>query len=200
VRSDAAGISLVRHANQATIIGSTGAAPTPTYSRPCAQDVQVAHEGRRRLRSAAESRFVIKRNEVDGRCGWSWSSLGQLEPRLYESKSSTWLLQLAARKLDELAHVPLLTDVAGDRRSNEPRSAHRLPQTMAAALCDAARCARRPPAGAARGVRCDHEGRRLFTDAKAGLEVRPISGADADALIRELYATPRHREARGPTI
>ena len=62
--------------------------------------------------SAAEVVIAIKRNEVDGRCGWSWSSLVSWNRDMYESKQIDVVLQLAAQKLDELADVPLVTDVA----------------------------------------------------------------------------------------
>src|SRR5438270_1155236 len=62
--------------------------------------------------SAAEVVVAIKRNEVDGRCGWSWSSLVSWNRELYESKQIDVVLQLAAKKIDELSNVPLITDVA----------------------------------------------------------------------------------------
>jgi tripartite-type tricarboxylate transporter receptor subunit TctC len=141
--------------------------------------------------SAAEVVVAIKRNEVDGRCGWSWSSLVSWNRDMYESKQLDVVLQLAARKLDELAHVPLLIDVA---ETAEQRTALRLivsRQTMA-----------RPyvmppgvPADRLQALRAAFDATMkdagFLTDAKRqDLEVRPISGADADALIRELYATP----------
>ena len=141
--------------------------------------------------SAAEVVVAIKRNEVDGRCGWSWSSLISWNRDMYEGKQLDVVLQLAAQRLDELAQVPLITDVA---ETAEQRTALRLSvsrQTMARPYV-------MPP-----GVPADRlQAMRAAFDAtmkdtgfladarRQDLEVRPSSGADADALIREVYATP----------
>jgi tripartite-type tricarboxylate transporter receptor subunit TctC len=141
--------------------------------------------------SAAEVVVAIKRAEVDGRCGWSWSSLVSWNRDMYESKQLDVVLQLAAQKLDELAQVPLITDVA---ETAEQRTALRLivsRQTMA-----------RPyvmppgvPADRLQALRAAFDATMtdpaFLADAKRqDLEVRPVSGANADALIREVYATP----------
>jgi len=141
--------------------------------------------------SAAEVVIAIKRSEVDGRCGWSWSSLVSWNRDMYEGKQIDVVLQLAAQKLDELAQVPLITDVA---ETDEQRTALRLivsRQTMA-----------RPyvmppgvPADRLQALRAAFDATMkdpaFLADAKKqDLEVRPILGADADALIREVYATP----------
>src|SRR5262245_19823189 len=62
-------------------------------------------------RSAADVVLAIKRNEVDGRCGWSWSSLISWNRDLYETKQIDVVVQLAAQKLDELRDVPLVTEL-----------------------------------------------------------------------------------------
>src|SRR3954471_10404652 len=62
--------------------------------------------------SAAEAVIAIKRGEVDGRCGWSWSSLVSWNRDMVEGKQIDVVLQLALQKLDELPQVPLVMDVA----------------------------------------------------------------------------------------
>src|SRR5437660_399849 len=61
--------------------------------------------------SSAEVVVAIRRAEVDGRCGWSWSSLLSWNRDMYEGKQIDVVLQLAAQKLAELPDVPLITDV-----------------------------------------------------------------------------------------
>jgi tripartite-type tricarboxylate transporter receptor subunit TctC len=174
------------------IIGSTGAGADsdvfPTVLRKMFKLPMKLVAG---YASAAEVVVAIKRNEVDGRCGWSWSSLVSWNRDMYEGKQLDVVLQLAAQKLDELAHVPLITDVA---ETAEQRTALRLivsRQTMA-----------RPyvmppgvPADRLQALRAAFDATMkdpaFLADAKKqDLEVRPILGADADALIREVYATP----------
>src|SRR3954451_17847971 len=174
------------------IIGSTGAGADsdvfPTVLRKMFKLPMKVVAG---YASAAEVVVAIKRNEVDGRCGWSWSSLVSWNRDMYESKQLDVVLQLAAQKLDELAQVPLITDVA---EIAEQRTALRLivsRQTMARPYV-------MPP-----GVPADRlQALRVAFDAtmrdpgfladarRQDLEVRPTSGADAYALIREVYATP----------
>jgi tripartite-type tricarboxylate transporter receptor subunit TctC len=141
--------------------------------------------------SAAEVVVAIKRNEVDGRCGWSWSSLMSWNRDLYESKQIDVVLQLAAKKIDELSHVPLITDLA---ETDNQKTALKLivsRQTMA-----------RPyvappgiPADRLAALRAAFEATMkdpafLAEAKKQDLEVLPVFGAEADALIRDVYATP----------
>jgi len=141
--------------------------------------------------SAAEVVIAIRRSEVDGRCGWSWSSLVSWNREMYESKQIDVVLQLAAQKLDELPNVPLITDVTDDP---DQRTALKLivsRQTMA-----------RPyvvppgvPAERVRALRAAFDATMqdpaFLADAKKqDLEVRPVSGVEADALVKQIYATP----------
>jgi tripartite-type tricarboxylate transporter receptor subunit TctC len=141
--------------------------------------------------SAAEVVIAIKRSEVDGRCGWSWSSLVSWNREMYESKQIDVVLQLAAQKLDELPNVPLITEVTDDP---DQRTALKLivsRQTMA-----------RPyvvppgvPAERVRALRAAFDATlsdpAFLADAKKqDLEVRPVSGVEADELVKQVYATP----------
>jgi tripartite-type tricarboxylate transporter receptor subunit TctC len=141
--------------------------------------------------SAAEVVLAIKRNEVDGRCGWSWSSLVSWNRDLYESKQIDVVLQLAAQKLDELPDVPLVTDVADNAD-----------QRTALKLIVSRQIMARPyvappgvPADRLRALRAAFDATvkdpGFLADAKRqDLEVRPVSGAEAEVLIKDLYATP----------
>jgi len=174
------------------IIGSTGAGADsdvfPTVLRKMFKLPMKVVAG---YASAAEVVIAIKRSEVDGRCGWSWSSLVSWNRDMYEGKQIDVVLQLALQKLDELAHVPVVTDVA---ETADQRTALKLivsRQTMA-----------RPyvappgiPADRLAALRAAFEATMkdpgFLADAKRqDLEVRPVSGADADVLIKEVYATP----------
>ncbi len=174
------------------IIGSTGAGADsdvfPTVLRKMFKLPMKVVAG---YGSAAEAVIAIRRGEVDGRCGWSWSSLVSWNRDMYEGKQIDVVLQLAAQKIDELAHVPLVTDVA---ETAEQRTALKLivsRQVMA-----------RPyvmppgvPADRLQALRTAFDATMkdpaFLADAKRqDLDVRPISGADADALIKDVYATP----------
>jgi tripartite-type tricarboxylate transporter receptor subunit TctC len=141
--------------------------------------------------SAAEVVVAIKRGEVDGRCGWSWSSLMSWNRDLYESKQIDVVLQLAAKKIDELSHVPLIIDLAETEQQKTALKLIVSRQTMArpyvappgvpaerlAALRAAFEATMKDPAFLAEAKKQD-------------LEVLPVFGAEADTLVRDVYATP----------
>ena len=142
-------------------------------------------------RSAADVVLAIKRNEVDGRCGWSWSSLISWNRDLYETKQIDVVVQLAAQKLDELRDVPLVTELTD---KPDQQTALRLivsRQTMA-----------RPyvappgvPPERLRALRAAFDATMRDPDYLADmkrqdLEVRPVSGTEAEVLVKEIYATP----------
>jgi tripartite-type tricarboxylate transporter receptor subunit TctC len=174
------------------VIGSTGAGADadvfPTVLRKMFKLPMKVVAG---YGGAADIVIAIKRSEVDGRCGWSWSSLISWNREMYEGGQIDVVLQLATRKLDELPEVPLVIDVAD---TDDQRTALKLivaRQTMArpyvappgvpperlAALRSAFDATMKDPAFLADAKRQD-------------LEVRPITGSEADTLIREVYATP----------
>jgi tripartite-type tricarboxylate transporter receptor subunit TctC len=141
--------------------------------------------------SAAEVVIAIKRAEVDGRCGWSWSSLVSWNREMFETKQIDVVVQLATQKLDELPNVPLITDLTNDP---DQKTALRLivsRQTMA-----------RPyvappgvPIERLRALRAAFDATMkdpaFLADAKRqDLEVRPVAGGEAQVLIKEIYATP----------
>src|SRR5262245_23353911 len=118
--------------SQPFVIGSTGAGADadvfPTVLRKMFKLPMKVVAG---YGGAADIVIAIKRSEVDGRCGWSWSSLISWNRDMYEARQIEVVLQLAARKLDELPNVPLVTDVT---ETAEQRTALKLivsRQTMA---------------------------------------------------------------------
>jgi tripartite-type tricarboxylate transporter receptor subunit TctC len=140
--------------------------------------------------SAAETVLAIERKEVDGRCGWSWSTLSSRNRDLLTTGRVKVVLQLTDRKLPELGDVPSVMDVA---TTAEQRAVLKLiiaRQTMA-----------RPyvappglPPGRLKALRDAFDATMIdpefLADAtRQGLEVRPTNGAEADALIREVYAS-----------
>jgi tripartite-type tricarboxylate transporter receptor subunit TctC len=142
-------------------------------------------------RSAADVVLAISRKEVDGRCGWSWSSMMAWNKSMYQSRAINVALQLASERLAELADVPTILEVARDA---DQRAALKLiisRQTMARPYVA-------PPGtpperlnalrAAFDATLADPE---FLADAqRQDLEVRPVSGPKADALIGEIYASP----------
>src|SRR5262245_55016214 len=60
--------------------------------------------------------LAIERGEVDGRCGWSWSSVKSTRPAWIPEKKLNYLVHMSETKAPELAHIPLISDFANDRQ------------------------------------------------------------------------------------
>jgi len=135
--------------------------------------------------------LAMQRREVDGRCGWSWSSLSGLDRQMLEQKLVTVPLQLGVEKIPELGDVPHVLDLTDDPKEKaalrlifsrqamaRPFAAGPgLPPERAKALRDAFDATMKDPAF-------------LADMARQKLEVRPVSGAELDELVREVYAYP----------
>jgi tripartite-type tricarboxylate transporter receptor subunit TctC len=139
----------------------------------------------------ADMVLAMERKEIDGRCGWSWTSLLSQHKRLYDQKQIDIVVQLALEKHDDLPNVPLVLEYA-----NDPR------QKAALRLILSRQHIARPftlppgvPEDRVAALRAAFDATMKDKDfiaesQKAELEVRPVSGAEMTALIRELYASP----------
>lgn len=139
----------------------------------------------------ADINLGMERREVDGRCGWSWSSMLSQSKRLLDDKKINITVQLALEKHEDLPNVPLVMDL--------PAS----PEDKAALKLIVSRQAIARPFAAPPGVPPERlVALRAAFDAtmkdpdflaeskRLALEVRPVSGANVDALIKEVYASP----------
>jgi len=133
----------------------------------------------------------MQRREVDGRCGWSWSSLLSRDKHLLDQKLVTVPLQLGLEKNPDLPDVPLVLDQTNDPKEKaalklifsrqvmaRPFAAPPgLPPERIKALRDAFDATMKDPDFLAEMKRLD-------------LEVRPQSGAKVEQLVKEVYSYP----------
>ncbi len=135
--------------------------------------------------------FAMERGEVDGRCGWSWSSVVSTRQEWLRNGNIKVLLQVALRKHPDMPDVPLVMDLA---RNDEERQIMRLvflrltlgrpflappgiPPQRAAILQNAFDAMVKDPIFLA-------EAKRLR------LEISPISGRELQKLMVEAATTP----------
>jgi len=136
--------------------------------------------------------LAMERGEVQGRCGWSWSSVMSTHKQWYDQKKFTVLMQLALEKHPDLPDVPLIVDLA---KTDEQRQLLKL---------IFARQVMGRPYLAPPGVPKDRADalRKAFMDTmndkdfradadKAKMEITPVPGDRLDALVKEIYATPK---------
>ena len=139
---------------------------------------------------SAEVALAIERGEVDGRCGWSWSSLKLLKPDWIANKRINIIAQLALKRSPELPDVPLIFDFASDDRQRQILKLVLSRQSMArpfAAPPDLPADRKQALRSAFDQTMIDPE--FLAEARQRGLEVNPVSGADIDKLVDELYRT-----------
>lgn len=135
--------------------------------------------------------LAMERGEVQGRCGWSWSSVKSTHGAMVAEHKLHVLLQLALHKHPELPDVPLVVDLAqndGERQLLTLIFARQVmgrpylaPPGVPADRADALRVA-------FMATMTDPE---FLTEAeKSQLEVNPVYGQDLQKLVADIYSTP----------
>jgi tripartite-type tricarboxylate transporter receptor subunit TctC len=132
--------------------------------------------------------LAMQRGEVNGRCGWSWSSVKSTSYSLYQKKEIVVPIQLALKKHPDLPNVPLIMDQTKD------------PEESAALKLIFARQSVARPYAAPPGVPAERVAalRKAFDDTmkdpvflaeaeQTKLEVEPVSGEEVQVLVAELY-------------
>jgi tripartite-type tricarboxylate transporter receptor subunit TctC len=139
-----------------------------------------------------EITLAMQRHEVDGRCGWSWTSLLSRSKALLDAKAIDVTLQIGLQKEKALAEVPLIMDLTDD------------PLKKAALKLIVSRQSIARPFAAPPGVP-EERARQLrqafdatMKDAEfldearnLSLDIAPVGGAQVETLLREIYASPR---------
>jgi tripartite-type tricarboxylate transporter receptor subunit TctC len=139
-----------------------------------------------------ETLIAMENGEVDGRCGWAWSSLKVSKPEWLRDRKINLLIQIALQKHRDLANVPFIYDLlnkAEDRQLLDllvgPSAMSRpyvgppgLPSEITAVLRHAYDETMKDPA--------------FLADAeKMRVDVLPTTGEEAEKLVKRIYATPQ---------
>jgi tripartite-type tricarboxylate transporter receptor subunit TctC len=135
--------------------------------------------------------LAMERGEVDGRCGWSWSSVVSTRASWIKDKKITVLMQLSLEKHPDMPNIPLITELA---KNDEQRALLR--------LIFARQALGRPflappdvPADRVAALRAAFmatmKDKDFLAEAeKAQLEITPVSGEAVQKLVDEIYRTP----------
>jgi tripartite-type tricarboxylate transporter receptor subunit TctC len=135
--------------------------------------------------------LAMERGELQGRCGWSWSSVKATHGSWIAEKKLNVLVQLSLQKHPDLPDVPLIVDLA---KTDEDRQILQLifarqvmgrpflaPPGIPAERADALR----------KAFMATMTDPAFMADAeKSQLEVNPVAGADLQKLVAEIYRTP----------
>jgi tripartite-type tricarboxylate transporter receptor subunit TctC len=136
--------------------------------------------------------LAMERGEVDGLCGYSWSTIKSKNKAWLDDKKINILIQAALKKEPDLPDVPLALDLA---KTEEQRQILKLLLTSQ----ETARPFAAPP-----GIPADRKAaliaafEQTMTDPeflaeakKLNLDVNPMSATTFHELMAELYATPK---------
>jgi tripartite-type tricarboxylate transporter receptor subunit TctC len=140
---------------------------------------------------SAEVALAVERGEVDGRCGWSLSSLRQMRPDWLPTRQFKPIVQLNLTKSPELPEVPAITELATSETQRQILKLVLSRQSMARPFAAPPGL----PADRAAALRAAFDrtmaDQEFIAEAKAaGLEVNPVSGVEIERLVGELYQTP----------
>jgi len=135
--------------------------------------------------------LALERGEVQGRCGWSWSSLRATRLNWVRRGTIVVLVQMSRSKHPDLPDVPLIMDLAKTDEQRQIFSMIFARETMGR------------PYVAPPGLPADRLAawRTAFMDTMADkqflydaeqnkFEINPVNGEEVEALVKEVYQTP----------
>ena len=133
----------------------------------------------------------MERGEVNGRCGWSWSSVKSTHKSWIDDKKMIVLVQLSLEKHPELPDVPLVMDFA---KTDEQRAILKMifaRQVMGRPYLAPPNVPADRVATLRKAFMETMKDKDFLAEAdKTQLEINPVSGEDVEKLVKDVYATP----------
>jgi tripartite-type tricarboxylate transporter receptor subunit TctC len=179
--------------SQQMVVAGTGAGASPDiYPVVLNEVIHTKFKVITGYQGSQETIMAIERTEVDGRCGWGWSSLKSTKPDWIREKKINFLLQLALAKSPSIPDSPLVMDLVKDQADRQMLTLLFGPLSINKPFFA-------PPGLARERVT---ELRKAFAEAMNDAELRaevikltgedlePTSGEDAQKLVADMYATP----------
>jgi tripartite-type tricarboxylate transporter receptor subunit TctC len=135
--------------------------------------------------------LAMERGEVDGRCGWSWSSVKSTHPDWVKDHKINILAQLSLAKHADLPDVPLITELA---KTDEQRQILKLifaRQVMGRPYLAPPTVPKDRAEALQKAFMDTMKDSDFLADAnKARLEINPVPATEVEKVIREAYQTP----------
>jgi tripartite-type tricarboxylate transporter receptor subunit TctC len=136
----------------------------------------------------AEISLAMERGEVDGRCGWSWTSIKAEKAGWLAAKKLHLIVQLALVKARDLPDLPLIMDAAQTDQQRQILKLIFSRQTMGRPFVAPPEI----PADRREALRSAFDETMkdpdFLADAeKAKIEINPVPGKAIDVLMAELY-------------
>ena len=136
--------------------------------------------------------LAMERGEIDGFCGLSWSTLKSRHPEWLNNKSIHIIVQAGLRKEPELPDVPLATDLAKTQEQLQIVRLVLVSQEMARPFAAPPGLPAERAAALVSAFDATMRDKGFLAEAKTQmLDVDPVSAKNIDALLAEVYATPK---------
>jgi len=136
--------------------------------------------------------LAMERGETDGLCGLSWSTIKARHLKWFKEKTINVLVQAALKKEPDIAHVPLVLDLATTQEQRQILKVFLTSQEIAR------------PFAAPPGIPADRKAALIAAFEKTmkdpeflaeaqrlNLDINPLDAKTIDRLLAELYATPK---------
>ncbi|MCZ6448375.1 MAG: hypothetical protein O6831_09065 [Alphaproteobacteria bacterium] len=149
----------------------------------------------------ADINLAMQRGEVEGRCGWSWSSINATGAAWLRDKKITMTLQFGMKQHPDLKHVPLIRDLVKNKKDAQALDVHLSAQLYGR------------PFGMGPGVPDDRfkamrkafwatmNDKKFLSDSKKRrLQIDPAPGEEVERLVKMVYAFPPDVIARAKEI
>ncbi|HUD88804.1 MAG TPA: hypothetical protein VMR17_20340 [Xanthobacteraceae bacterium] len=141
--------------------------------------------------------LAMERGEVDGLCGISWSTIKTQHPQWLTNHTVNIIVQAALKKEPELGAVPLATDLVTNAEQLQIIKLLLVGQAMARPFAAPPEIpADRKAALIAAFDDTMKDADFLAEARKLDFDVRPVNAATIDALLAEVYQTPKDVLAR----
>ena len=135
--------------------------------------------------------LAMERGEVQGRCGWSWSSVKSTHQKWLDEKKFHILVQLALTKHPDLPNIPLIVDLA---KTDEQRKILELifaRQVMGRPFVAPPNVPRDRAEALRKAFMDTMRDKDFLADAdKAQLEITPVAGDQIEKLVKDIFGAP----------
>jgi tripartite-type tricarboxylate transporter receptor subunit TctC len=138
-----------------------------------------------------EAKLAVERGDVDGICGYSYSTLMTSNPDWILNQRVNIFLQTGVKPHPKLSDVPLAMDRAKNEDDRALLHLYSIPEEMGRPFVAPPSMPRDRTSALRRAFDATmHDEAFLVEALKANLDVELVTGEEMDALIREAYASP----------
>jgi tripartite-type tricarboxylate transporter receptor subunit TctC len=141
--------------------------------------------------------LAMERGEIDGLCGISWSTIKTRHPEWLSGHSVNIIVQAALKKEPEIASVPLATDLVKSPEQLQIIKLLLVSQAMARPFAAPPDIPADRKAALIAAFDATMKDADFLTEAqKLNFDVRRVTAAAIDAMLAEVYQTPKDVIAR----